>query len=151
MVNICKSAQKNETSLEAKTSFRDALILTMKSLVEAGVQPWLILDVPNHSFEVPRALALSEVAGVDVTGLCSAPLTWKGLEKEEPNIVAELEDMGVRVLDPKPSFLAPSGHYYRIQLNATPLYFDSHHITAKAAELIILPYLRKTMSLRGIE
>ncbi len=127
-------------------SFNVALIETIAKLVESGCQPWVLLDVPVHAFDVPRALAMP-LNFFDYKPFRAQPSRVSELESYDPNILQKIKDMGGKVLDPKPAFLDSSGERYLIEANNFALYRDDHHLTAKGAEFAILPLLRGLMDI----
>ena len=123
-----------------------ALLATVRRLVDAGVRPWILLDVPNHRFNVPRALASTLYSRAYITSLCAQPEEIDLLEQREPGILRDIAAAGGHILDPKPAFLAQNGRHYMIEFQGEALYHDNQHLTTKGAELILYPYLRKSFN-----
>ncbi|MDB4142971.1 acyltransferase [Akkermansiaceae bacterium] len=128
-------------------NFRMAMLRTIHLLVEAGAQPWVLLDVPNHHFHVPKALALCSAYDRSIFSYCSTPKSYRGLEIIDANLMSKIKMGGGIILDPKPYFLDGTGKYYEIEKHGKPLYFDEHHLTKDAAEIIMLPFLRDSLDI----
>ncbi len=124
-----------------------ALLATVRRLAAVGIHPWVMLDVPVHSFDVPKALACPVYSRAYVDSLCARPTPWNELDRNDPRIVQELEAAGARVLDPKPRFLDPTGQRYVIQANGAALYSDAHHLTPQGAEWMLLPLFRDSLAI----
>ncbi len=123
-----------------------ALLATVRRLVAAGVHPWVMLDVPGHSFDVPKALACPVYSRAYVESLCARPTPRNELAENDPQIIHELEAAGAHVLDPKPRFLDPTGQRYIIQADGVALYSDAHHLTPQGAERMLLPLFRGSLA-----
>ena len=124
-------------------SLDSALLATVRQVVRAGARPWVLLQVPTQSFDVPRALARAAILGEDIEGKSARPSPWNGLSGEGPEILRLVEGVGGHVLDPRPWFLDPTGHHYIVQKEGRPLYRDSGHLTTEGAYIVLLPFLRE--------
>ena len=120
----------------------EALVATVRRLVAAGVRPWVLLDAPNQTFNVPRALAFSVMFRTDVVSRCRKAST--SVDFDDPGIIRRLESAGAQVLDPKPSFLDSTGDHYVVEADGIPLYQDNAHLSTRGAKRILLPYLRRS-------
>jgi hypothetical protein len=127
--------------------FDAALLTTVKRLVAIGARPWILLDVPNQPFNVPKALSRTVHAPEQLEALCARPAPRNELQGGDPQIMAEIQAAGGRVIDPKPAFLDATKRYYRVQVNKTALYRDEEHLTVKGAKLMLLPLLRTQLKL----
>lgn len=133
---------------EKSKTFVSSLLATVRRLAAVGSRPWILLDVPNQTFSVPKALSSPLYSQKYIASLCAKPTTWNELEVSDPKIIAEIEVAGGRILDPKPRFLDPTGQYYIIQANGVALYRDEAHLTAKGAKIMLLPFLRDSFTLQ---
>jgi hypothetical protein len=131
---------------DSSVSLNSALLATVRRLVAAGSRPWVMLEVPNHSFDIPRALSHPIYSRAEIEALCSKPNAGNELDKDDPDLIPRLESAGARVLDPKPRFLDPEGRCYVIEANGIALYRDNHHLTTKGAQLLLLPFLRDSFT-----
>jgi peptidoglycan/LPS O-acetylase OafA/YrhL len=130
-------------------SFNDGLLKTVRELHALGCRPWIVLDVPNHSIDIPRALlrsaVLHEGSQGDLTSLCSKPESVQENDGMDKRLIAEIINSGGRVIDPKPIFLDKQSRYYVVQSEGVPLYRDKQHLTVKGARLVLLPWLRAVL------
>lgn len=127
-------------------AFADRLARTVKQLQKEGAQAWLLLDVPEHSFEVPRALVYG-VSKDRLKELCAQDTVDQEMREENRNLITTVLKAGGRVLNPLPQFLAPGEKYYVIEANDRSLYADSHHLSTRGATLMLLPLLRQSLKL----
>jgi hypothetical protein len=127
------------------STFGEALLVTIQRLVAIGSRPYILLDVPDHPFDVPRALSRSMVSRVNLDSLSSKPIPRREFDALNSKVVSEIEAAGGRFLDPKPSFLDSRGHYYIVQFKGIALYSDEQHLSTKGARLILLPFLRDSL------
>lgn len=128
--------------------FEASLLATVRRLAAAGAHPWVLLDVPMHSFNVPLALALSTSLPVDVASACARPTAGEKDNDFKPQIIAAIEAAGGSVLNPKPRFLDPSGNYYMVQASGSVLYRDEQHLTVSGARKMLLPLFRDLLKLK---
>ena len=125
--------------------FEVALLATIERLQSLGARAWVLLDVPVHGFDIPKAVARPLYSPDYIASLCSTPDSLPAVGPNAPELRAKLTAAGARVLDPKPMFLSSTGEYYRVQSDGTPLYRDAHHLTSHGAKLVLLPFLRNAM------
>jgi hypothetical protein len=134
--------------LQAKgsLSFDSALLDTIRQLNAAGVHPWLLLEVPTYTFDIPKALVRSIRLRERIDSRCTTNLDlWDGFAGKGAVFRSSIEAVGGRVIDPRPSFIDPTGRSYLVSKDGLSLYRDSGHLTAKGASLL-LPLLRDILS-----
>jgi len=129
-------------------SFAASLLATVQRLVAVGSKPLILLDVPHHSFQIPRALAFTIYSDAYIASLCTKPSAWNQFDAHKQGFLAQIKAAGGRILDPKPRFLDPSGSHYIIQADGIALYRDDHHLTTEGAKRMLLPLLRDARTLR---
>lgn len=123
-------------------SIDSALLATVHRLKNAGVRPWIFLQVPTHAFDVPRALARAALFDEDINEKCAGPEAWNGISGEGSELLRRIEAAGGRLLDPRPRFLDPTRCHYIVSKDGHPLYRDWGHLTTKGSLLMLLPLLR---------
>jgi hypothetical protein len=123
-----------------------ALVNTIERIKSTGARPWILLDVPVHSFDVPQMLTRSVIFKQDLSGVCAKPDDANGLGGKDSQTIERIIAAGARVIDPRPAFLDPSGRFYIISTHQTSLYYDSNHLTTKGADLFLLPTLRESFA-----
>jgi peptidoglycan/LPS O-acetylase OafA/YrhL len=128
--------------------FEPALLETVRRLVAAGARPWILLDAPVHSFQVPTALSRSVVFQTDLTAYCAKPTAENEFDSIDRTTIAAILAAGGRILDPKPSFLDATGRYYRIEIDGIALYRDAEHLTTHGAKRMLLPLFREHLTLK---
>ena len=135
------------TDANSATTFAPALLETIHRLVEVGARPYVLLDVPDQTFDVPKALSRSAVSGQNFDALLTKPAPAREGQIDTPAMRAKIEAAGGVILNPKPRFLDPGGRHYVIQSNQVTLYRDHHHLTTRGAKLMLLPLLRAEVKL----
>ena len=122
-------------------AFEDSLLTTVEFLIEIGAKPYILLDVPRHTFDVPRKLSRSVISGGDVSMLCTRRLSDEDYDGFSPNLIRMIEEAGGIIVDPKPIFLDPEGEYYRVHSNDIVFYRDSSHLTVAGSKFLLKPFL----------
>lgn len=134
---------------QRQLEFEKAMLNTVKRLTSVGARAWVLLDVPAHSFNVPKALTGRFYTPRYIDSLCATPATLPEDGPNAPALRTRIIAAGGRVLDPKPMFLDAGGEYYRVLSDNIPLYRDQQHLTSGGAVEILLPFLRNAMSELG--
>jgi hypothetical protein len=120
----------------APDAFANALIQTVEELRNAGCKPWILLEVPNHSVPVPKALISKEVFGTDISPFTCSQSTMEFRHAPLRQMLSRLEHAGARLIDPTPLLLdAPHGQFL-MHRDGIPLYYDAHHLTQFGAHSI---------------
>jgi hypothetical protein len=119
-------------------SFAPALIKTVRNLAATGARVWVMQDVPNHAYNIPKVLAL-HLPDAPVLAANSVP----GFDRYAPNLTADLQQAGGVILDPRPHLLDPTGRFYVVEDHGIVLYRDGQHMTTHGALHILLPLLRE--------
>lgn len=148
VIMIARWASYVEIGKDPSGTFRSSLTATIRKLNTIGIRPWLLLSVPNHTFDVPKALALPFYSQTYVQSICARPNESSGVNAYDPEFIAEIKAAGGRVLDPKPRFIDSTGEYYVIQADGFALYRDNSHLTTEGAKIKLLPLLRDSMKLK---
>ena len=127
--------------------FSAALLATVRQIVAARANVWIMLSVPSHAFDVPRIMSRSVISHSDITPFQTTTAALDKFDKIDPAVIAQMESAGVRILDPKPRFLDPTGQRYVFQSDGVILYRDKHHLTPRGANLMLLPFFRSSLTL----
>jgi peptidoglycan/LPS O-acetylase OafA/YrhL len=131
----------------ALTPIEPYLLTTVQRLAQSGTRVWILLQVPEHTIDVPIALARSVLLNRNIDDLCARPESWNGLAGRDDGILRKLEAAGARWIDPRPRFLDAGGTRYVVAAEGAALYFDQHHLSVKGALLMLLPLLRDEFDL----
>jgi len=132
----------------AADSFGASLLATIRRLVAIGTSPWIMLDVPIHSVDVPRVLSRAVTFHADIASFYTKAAAIDEFDTIPPQTIAEIEAACGQILDPKPRFLDPTGQHYIFQANGVVLYRDKDHLTTRGAKLMLLPLFREKLTLR---
>lgn len=133
--HVILAAYWKECPGDREAAFADALVHTVRALQEAGSQPWVVLDVPDHAFEVPKALALGHLPGGWFPQAADrTPSVQEHRQKNAvmQNLLPRLEAAGANILDPLPLLSGP-GQQTLIESEGRSLYSDSHHLSITGA------------------
>ena len=118
--------------------FASALLKTVQRLRGAGARVWLVLDVPEMPFQVPRALAFHQKLPwliTDPRRLVTTKETHAENNRLLLRLVPELTKAGAQVLNPSTLLFNQDGRC-RIEQDGVPLYGDSHHLTISGTLLL---------------
>lgn len=124
----------------------EGLLNTVERIKLTGARPWILLDVPVHSFDVPQMLTRSVIFKQHFTASCAKPDGSNGLGGTDMETILKIQQAGAYVIDPRSRFLDPTGTYYRITDRQVSLYYDSNHLTTKGADWFLLPTLRESFA-----
>jgi len=123
-----------------------ALQTTVQRLAAGGTKPQIMLDTPYPGFNAPRAAAFMAIRQCDFSQLLTtAEILRRTAAGIDARCLAKLEALGATILDPKPAFLDADGKHFKIIQEGQCLYFDDHHLSVAGAELVLLPFLRRSM------
>jgi hypothetical protein len=125
---------------------RQALLMTVKKLVSVGSHPWILLQVPEQPYEVPRLLLKvpSDTRDLNQNRFCAKPDSFNGISGTDSGFLAELKEAGARIIDPRPAFLDPKSGIYRVSTDGVILYRDSNHLTISGSKKILVPLLEES-------
>lgn len=126
--------------------YQRSILATVQKLVEIGCQPWIMLQVPEHPWIVPKAHAYCLLFGADEQRFSATPDSWNGLAGQGPDFLRQAEHAGARIIDVRPAFLDATGRHYRISMGGQALYGDKHHLTPVGAAGVLAPVLRRSFS-----
>ena len=124
----------------------EGLLKTVEKIKSMGARPWILLDVPVHSFDVPQMLTRSVVFKQDLSGLCAKPDDTNGLGGKDSQTIQRIIAAGAHVIDPQPAFLDPSGKFYIISARQVALYYDSNHLSTTGADWFLLPSIKEAFA-----
>jgi peptidoglycan/LPS O-acetylase OafA/YrhL len=115
--------------------FSQALLETVRQLRAAGTRVWIVLDVPEMPFDVPKALALHQMLpwlGRDPRQNATTRAAHEKSNRLLTQLAPRLEKEGAFILDPSP-FMFGSDERALIEHGGHSLYSDPHHLTIEGA------------------
>lgn len=118
---------------EALHDFKKNLSILMKDLENHGKNVYIVNQVPEQEYEVPRKLAHSIAEGKTNSLL---GVSYKNRQERAGDInsfINTLESEKVNVIDSDK--LMFSGEYCRVQINGYAYYFDDNHLTYAGTKL----------------
>lgn len=115
--------------------FKSSLLMTARSIMNSGARLYVLKDVPNQGFDVPRFAALTALHHGDVELLGVSREQHQLANSELSQTFDELGQMGATVLDPS-EYLLNSRGVYGIIKNGRLLYADGDHLTVDGARLL---------------
>lgn len=140
---------ENYTDDKGQTSLASALLSTVKQLAEQGIHTWVMLQVPSHHFNVPRALAMESILNRDISHLLATPVQRNGLRSDGGLILKKVQAAGGHILDPLPHFMDSNGSHLLVKKNGISLYRDEHHLSSAGAKIVLSPLLNESLHLEG--
>ncbi len=140
------------TDEKGKIPLNDSLVATVKKLNEAGVRPWIMLQIPHPDFDVPRALAFSKIFDFVLTDLPGEKVRpeWNGIDEGGRDFVKKIEAAGGHILDPRSCFIDKSNSLLLLEKNGKSLFRDAHHLSASGAKMVLAPCLSDMFDLNAI-
>lgn len=120
---------------EGGLQIRQGLIDTLTQLKGSGTRVWLMEDVPNLAFDVPRRLAAAVLFGGDVETLGLRLEDHRAASSVQHEVLQGLAPNLCTVLDPASLFLNDRG-FCRVAAEGRALYTDGSHISAHGAALL---------------
>lgn len=118
-----------------------ALGSTIRRLAEIGTRAYVMLQVPSHTFNVPRALAATKIFNRDLTASLLVGVERNGMASNDRMITESVELAGGRILNPRRCFWDSANLHLLVEKNGKSLYADDHHLSATGARLALLPCL----------
>lgn len=108
-----------------------ALKETIDAIRSAGARVWIILSVPGHDYDVPRALAFSKLGRLRGTDWQRTPAEHYALQEPVLRAQALVDDINVLFIDPAPGFIEGEGdsiRHYKVLHHGEKIYYDDHHL-----------------------
>lgn len=117
--------------------YKSSLLNTVKTLISMGCIPWILLQVPEHSFDVPKAYAFCRYFGGDRKQFLTEPDSWNGLAGNDSAFLVSLTKEGAQIVNTRPAFLDQTKRYYEFSKETTVYYGDKHHLSVQGAERVL--------------
>jgi lysophospholipase L1-like esterase len=111
------------------------LAATAQALRTSGARVYVLKDVPDTGFDVPRFATLTALRHGSLAELSISPEKYAADNHNYEPIFDHLSQMGVTILDTPEYFLNADGRY-DVARNGKLLYSDNAHLTADGAKLL---------------
>ena len=111
------------------------LAATVQAVMTSGAHVYLLKDVPDTGFDVPRFATLTALRHGSLAKLSIPAEKYAADNHNYEPIFNHLSQMGVTILDTPKYFLNGDGRYDVIR-NGKLLYSDNAHLTAEGAKLL---------------
>ena len=119
----------------ASAEFKEGLIQTVRAVMDSGAHVYVLKDVPEPGFDVPRVVTRTALRHGDFETLGLTREQHQQTNAALEQTFEQLAQMGATVLDPAKIFLNSRGIYGVIK-NDKVLYFDTDHLTVEGAALL---------------
>ncbi len=123
--------------------FESALLETVDRIAKTGAQPWIILEPPEHSFNVPRVLGQPMLSKKYVSELISSNQDPSSKTGINPKLARRIEESGGIIVNPLDAFKDDVTGTYKVEQDNKALYYDNAHLSRAGAELVIFPLLEQ--------
>ena len=129
--------------MSASEAFQSSFNETIAKLKEAGVQVWILKQVPCQDLHPPSALANAVRYGrknkMDFESFGVTAENHLDRQLFSNNIIDSLADEQVRILDPLP-YLRTASDHCRMGMNGRSLYIDRDHLSELGAMQLLPLY-----------
>lgn len=115
--------------------FKAQLLKTVRAVINTGAQVYVIKDVPEPGFDVPRYISLAEARGRSLDSLGVTVKQYRLANQELEATFDQISQMGATILDPADYFLIRKG-FYGVVKNGDVLYWDAHHLTVEGSSML---------------
>jgi hypothetical protein len=116
-------------------SLRTNLVATVRAVRATGARVWVVRDVPDPGFDVPRVAALTAARRGDLEVLGVTRHEHERRRGPLEPMFDEVTRAGAAVLDPAGYFLNARGLYAAVR-DGQVLYWDSHHLSVAGSRLL---------------
>lgn len=123
---------------------------TVKKLTSLGCIPWIMLQVPEHSFDVPKAYAHCRYFGGHEQEFETKIGAWNGLAGNESAFLISLINEGAKIIDARSIFADPSKCFYTFGNESSVFYGDKHHLSIQGAQDVLGPKIKSDLSSSGL-
>ena len=115
---------------------RDRLSETIRTVMASGAAVYLVKDVPQPGFNVPRLAAATLLRHGDLGQLRVPAGDYAAMFQRYEPIFDHLSRLGANILDGSKYFLNPNG-FYDVIRNGQALYCDGNHLTVAGAKQLV--------------
>ncbi len=116
-------------------SIKTGLVSTVRAIMALGANVYLVKDVPDQGFNVPRFAALTTMRNGSLAELGLSKQQIQMSNREFNQAFEQSTRTGAIVLDPSAYFLNDNG-IYGVVKNGQILYSDGNHLTIEGARIL---------------
>jgi len=109
------------------------LAATVQALLKSGAHVYVLKDVPDTGFDVPRFATLTALRHGSLANLSVSPVKYAADNHDYEPVFNHLSQMGATVLDTSKYLLNAEGRY-DVMRDGKLLYSDNAHLTAEGAK-----------------
>ncbi|MBK1833213.1 acyltransferase family protein [Roseibacillus ishigakijimensis] len=125
VLNAYWSAVSSEPDLQIN------LLKTIEEVIAIGAHPVLLLDVPVHTIDIPKEIAISRWLGRDYESHLKNTADLDKFDGIDSEILRLIKNTGSTILNPKKNFL--SEDLFIAEFNGHLLYHDEQHLSTQGA------------------
>jgi hypothetical protein len=118
---------------------------TVNQIASAGAEVWVLLDVPTHEIDVPKAMIGTHILPF-LNWRIEGSTEQEHLVKNAVMYKLAKQDLPARFIDPAPLLLNTSTGRYDFMRDSSPLYYDDNHLTAEGSLEILLPVISRALN-----
>jgi len=115
--------------------FKTQLLATIRAIKDSGARVYVVKDVPQPGFNVPRIASLAVICNRDLDQLGITREKHQEADRELVGTFEQISQMGVTVLDPANYFLNRNS-LYGVLRNDQILYCDEQHLTVEGSKIL---------------
>jgi hypothetical protein len=113
--------------------FARGLVETVRRIRATGSAPWILMEVPKHRTNVPKALVCHELFGMNVSRFAATPDTVLIQNQHMSELVPILQEAGAQIVDLSTLLEDSTRKSFRMEHERRPLYYDDNHLSRYGA------------------
>jgi len=136
---------------KSDSALSEGLPETVQRLRDIGTEVYIMLQIPNQHFDVPKYLGLAAITGRDISPKLARVDDYAALGSLDRSALSLLEAKGAHLLNPSVLLLKAHEENFAAQKDGKTLYFDGTHLTPRAARDLFLPFLSDNLAIEKNE
>jgi peptidoglycan/LPS O-acetylase OafA/YrhL len=119
----------------AQTNLQTNLLLTVRAVMRAGARVYVLRDIPDQDFDLPRLITHAALYNGDLEKVGITREQHQMANRAFNQTFEQITQMGATVLDPADYFLNRNGLYGVVQ-NDQLLYWNGDHLTEEGSMVL---------------